>query len=144
MILNEKGILRQFDLVVYPFKMVVAIGDMEKEINKLYEPREEQYNWLAPPPSDVAEAVYHIVEKKTDNYAIMVWIPKIDDCRGSYFCHESGHITLDIFKWVGAHIEYDNQEPFCYLLGTVFRLINGAYYELKDYLDKKSKTSKKK
>lgn len=144
MVLNEKGIIRQFDIVVYPVKIVIVIGDLEDNVNKLYEPKDKKFNWLAPPSADVAEAVYTVVERKTGYYCLMVWIRKEEDCSGSFFCHECGHISLEIFKYVNAHIEYDNQEPFCYLLGTIFRLINGAYYELKDYREKKSKTSKKK
>ena len=139
MVLNEKGILRQFSLVVYPIDLVVAIGDMEDEINKRYIPRDKQYDWLSPPPEEVAEAVYNVEEKETGLYCLMIWIPKIDDCKSSYFCHESGHLAIEIFKYIGAHIDYDDQEPFCYLLGTIFRLINGAFYELKDYKPKKSK-----
>ena len=139
MVLNEKGILRQFSLVVYPIDLVVAIGDMEDEINKRYIPRDKQYDWLSSPPEEVAEAVYNVREKETGLYCLMIWIPKIDDCKGSYFCHESGHLAIEIFKYIGAHIDYDDQEPFCYLLGTIFRLINGAFYELKDYKPKKSK-----
>ena len=139
MVLNEKGILRQFSLVVYPIDLVVAIGDMEDEINKRYIPRDKLYDWLSPPPEEVAEAVYNVEEKETGLYCLMIWIPKIDDCKGSYFCHESGHLAIEIFKYIGAHIDYDDQEPFCYLLGTIFRLINGAFYELKDYKPKKSK-----
>ena len=139
MVLNEKGILRQFSLVVYPIDLVVAIGDMDNEINKRYIPRDKQYDWLSPPPEEVAEAVYNVEEKETGLYCLMIWIPKIDDCKGSYFCHESGHLAIEIFKYIGAHIDYDDQEPFCYLLGTIFRLINGAFYELKDYKPKKSK-----
>lgn len=139
MVLNEKGILRQFSLVVYPIDLVVAIGDMEDEINKRYIPRDKQYDWLSPPPEEVAEAAYNVEEKETGLYCLMIWIPKIDDCKGSYFCHESGHLAIEIFKYIGAHIDYDDQEPFCYLLGTIFRLINGAFYELKDYKPKKSK-----
>ena len=139
MVLNENGILRQFSLVVYPIDLVVAIGDIEDEINKRYIPRDKQYDCLSSPPEEVAEAVYNVEEKETGLYCLMIWIPKIDDCKGSYFCHESGHLAIEIFKYIGAHIDYDDQEPFCYLLGTIFRLINGAFYELKDYKSKKSK-----
>ena len=139
MVLNEKGILKQFSLVVYPIDLVVAIGDVEDKINEYYIPRDKEYNYLAPPPEDVPEAIFMIEEKSTGAYCLLVWIPKIDDCKGSYFCHESGHLAMEIFKYIGAHIDYDDQEPFCYLLGTVFRLINGAYYEFKDYKPKKSK-----
>ena len=139
MVLNEKGILKQFSLVVYPIDLVVVIGDMEDEVNKRYVPRDKQYDWLSPPPEGIAEAVYNVREKKTGLYCLLIWIPKVEDCKGYYICHESGHLALEIFKYIGAYIDYDDQEPFCYLLGTVFRLINGAFYEFKDYKPKKSK-----
>ena len=34
MILNEKGILQEFDLVIYPVMLVIAMGDLEKEIKR--------------------------------------------------------------------------------------------------------------
>lgn len=139
MVLNERGILKQFSLVVYPIDIVVAIGDVEEEVNKHYIPKDSEYDYLAAPSNDVPAAVFMVEERETGAYCLMIWVPKTADCKGSYFCHESGHVALEIFKYIGAHIDYEDQEPFCYLLGTVFRLINGAFYEWKDYKPKKQK-----
>ena len=136
MILNEKGILQQFDLVIYPVMLVIAIGDLEKEINSLYKPYDEQYNHIGF-PKDNGAATYQVRNKKTNDSACLIWIPKTEEVRGSYLCHESGHVTLEVFKYVGAQVDYDNQEPFCYLLGSVFRLCNSAFYHWKDFMDKK-------
>ena len=145
MILNEKGILQQFDLVIYPVILVIAIGDLEKEINRFYKPYDEQYNYIAPPKSSrTAATTYQVLNKKTNDPACLIWIYKTEEVRGSYLCHESGHVALEMFDYVGAHIDYDNQEPFCYLLGAIFRLCNNAFYHWKDFVEKKSKTTKKK
>ena len=143
MVLNEKGILQQFDLVIYPVQLVIAIGDLEKEINRFYRPYHEQYNHIGL-PGDNPAATYNVRNKKTNDVACLIWIPKTDDVKGSYLCHEAGHVALEIFKYVGAHVDYDDQEPFCYLLGTIFRLINGAFYKWKEFCEKKNKKDKKK
>ena len=142
MILNERGILQQFDLVIYPVMLVIAIGDLEKEINRFYKPYDEQYNHIAFPGNNPA-ATYQVRNKKTNDAACLIWIPKTEEVRGSYLAHEAGHVTLEVFKYVGAHVDYDDQEPFCYLLGAIFRLCNNAFYHWKDFVEKKDKTKKK-
>ena len=136
MILNEKGILQQFDLVIYPVQLVIAIGDLEKEINRFYKPYDDKYNHIGFPKNSAA-TTYQVKNKKTNDSACLIWIPKTEEVRGSYLCHESGHVTLEIFQYVGAHVDYDDQEPFCYLLGAIFRLCNSAFYHWKDFMDKK-------
>lgn len=143
MILNEKGILRQSDLVVYPIKLVVVIGDMEEEVNKYYMPRDKHYNWIGAPKEGVGAAVSLVEKKKDGKYGLMVWFSMFNDCTGSNLCHECGHLSLEIFRYIGAKINYEDQEPFCYLLGTIFRLCNDAFYHWKDFIEK-SKTTKKK
>ena len=138
MILNEKGILKEFDLVIYPVQLVIAIGDLEKEINRFYRPYHEQYNYINF-PGDNPATTYQVRNKKTNDVACLIWIPKIDEVRGSYLAHEAGHVTFEVFKYVGAHVDYDNQEPFCYLLGTIFGLCNNAFYHWKDFMENKIK-----
>lgn len=144
MILNEKGILKTFDLVIYPIDVTVVIGDMKDEVEKNYKPYEIGFDGFAPPTEDTPAITFQVLEKETNDYNIMVWIKDFDHCKGSHFCHEAGHAALEIFRYIGASVELDNQEPFTYLLGTVFRFINGAFYEYKEFLEaKKSKTIKK-
>ena len=142
MILNEKGILKEFDLVIYPVQLVFALGDFEKEINQRYKPYDEHFNYIGFPKNNPA-ATFNIKVKKTGDVACMIWIPNTNEVKGSYISHEADHVALEIFKYIGAHIDYDDQEPFCYLLGTVFRLINGAFYELRDYKSNKVKKKAK-
>ena len=134
MTINNKGILQEFDLVIYPVLLVVAIGDMEKEINAKYKPYEEEYNYLG--HTDTPAATYRVRNKKTNDCACMVWFPNIEKVLVSYMAHEAGHVALEIFKYIGAKANMEDQEPFCYLLGTIARLCNKTFYTLKDYLDK--------
>ena len=59
MVLNEKGIIKEFELVVYPINFVVVIGDMETEVNKDYATNEEDGNWISGPPPGVAGRTYY-------------------------------------------------------------------------------------
>lgn len=142
---SEKGLIREFELVVYPVPLVAVFGDVEEEVNKLYSPMDEEdkkYDVIGKPVENYEATVYHVRNKETGQFCLMVWFPTMDNYRGNTCCHEAGHIALEIFKYVGAKVDFDNQEPFCYLLGNIFRLINGAFYEWKDYLEKKKEKTK--
>ena len=143
MVLNEKGIIKQFSLVVYNQGILAVIGDMEEQVNKLYKPKDTKYNWIAAPDEGHLMAAYDVIEKKTGIICYMIWCKDVEQFRGSYLCHECGHAALELFHYIGAKANYDDQEPFCYLLGTIFRLINGTFYEYKDFIDKKSKNKSK-
>ena len=145
MVLNEKGIIKQFSLVVYPIDIVVVIGDMEKDVNDLYAPNDEDCNWISAPPLSVGVRQYNVHTKASMQLCILLWSPTIENCEGHYICHDSGHAALELFNHIGATVDFENQEPFCYLLGAVYRLFTGAYNEYKGYLDNsKSKKKQKK
>lgn len=143
MIQNKEGCLRQFDLVIYPTPFVVAIGNVEKEINRKYAPYNSNYNYIAKPSPNPA-VTYELRNNKTGCKHILVWFSCADDCRGSYMAHECGHAALEIFKYIGARVDYDDQEPFCYLLGTLMRMTNQTAYEYREFLEKQKSKSKKK
>ena len=141
----DEGIIEEFDLVIYPLKLVVVIGELETAVNHFYIPRDRQYNWLAPPRESAAATVSLIEERESGKYGLMIWFSTVDDCTGSHICHECGHIALEIFKHIGAKLNYEDQEPFCYLLAAIFECSNETLYKYKDYIEsKKSKNKTKK
>lgn len=158
MILNEKGIIKQFNLVVYPVDFVVVIGDMEEEVNTLYQPYEEAYRnaHIAPPTS--TGSTYRVIERETGIPCVLIWIEKKEEFTSSIVAHECGHVALEIWCFIKSEVSLTNQEPFCYLLGNLVRLAVGCFYEIpgikppvvsKDAFEnptriKKSKTTKKK
>ena len=145
MVLNEKGILREFELVIYPVRFVVVIGNLEKEVNDLYAPIDKGYSIIAKPDAEKYRAVvYNVKNRESDNYCLLLWVPTLEDCKGYVLCHEAGHAALDIFEYIGAEVDVSNQEPFTYLLGTLYRLANGAFNEYKDYIESKKNKSKTK
>ena len=140
---NEKGIIKEYDLVVYPPHYVVAIGDVEKEINSMYIPYDKDYNWISFPKStSVDGGTYTIRNKKTNISSVMVWFKSLDDFNPETVTHECDHAALEIFSYTGAKVHFDNQEPYCYLAGNMARLAYQAYSEYNDYLAKNKKKKK--
>ena len=144
MILNEKGIIKDFDLVIYPVDFTVVIGNMEDEVNHEYAPNEDGRNWISGPSPDCAGRTYLIHNSSTNQLGVLIWITSYEQCKGSVFAHECSHAAMEIFNYIGASVDLENQEPFAYLLGNLFRLLNGAFYEYRDYLEKKNNKPKKK
>ena len=143
MLLNKKGIIKQFNLVVYPVDFVVAIGDVKQELEEMYRPCDEEYVGFGAPSEEYPGKTFEIVEKETNHPCSLIWMKDIEAAKGSYMCHEVGPVAMDIFAFIGAEPDVANQEPFCYLLGNLFRLINGALHEYKDFVESKPKTKKK-
>lgn len=142
MVLNEKGIIKEFDLVIYPTHLIVVIGELSNEVHQLYKPDDPQYDAFLSPDEEHPCKTYTVLNKKDDGFDIMVWVKDLGSCKGHHFCHEVGHAALEIFKFIGAEVDVNNQEPFCYLIGNLYRLMSGTYDELINYKSKKS--SKKK
>lgn len=142
MVLNKKGIIKEFELVVYPYHIVAVLGDMEEEVNKLYKPLDEGYDVIGKPKEGADATTYHVRNKESSICSELIWFCDEKSICNSNITHESNHAALDIFAFIGAELNYNDQEPFCYLSGAISRLISGTY---KEYLDsKRPKTTKKK
>jgi len=130
MILNEKGTIKQFNLVVYPIDFVVVIGEMEEEVNTLYQPYEKDYEnaHIASPSS--TGCTYRVKERETGIPCVLIWIGKKDEFTSSIVAHECAHAALEIWCYINSEVSLTNQEPFCYLLGNLMRLAVGCFYEI--------------
>jgi len=127
---NKRGILQQFGLVLYPVDFVVVIGDMEKEVNELYRPYEEDYKDARIVAPKTSGTTYRTRERETDIPCILIWIRNKEEFTSSIVSHECGHAALEIWSYIGSEVSLDNQEPFCYLLGNLVRLATGCFYDM--------------
>jgi len=130
MVLNERGNIKQFNLVCYPIDFTVVIGELEKEVNKIYRPYEEEYKdaWIIAPKS--TGTTYRVLERKTGIPCVLIWIKKVEEFTSSIVSHECGHAALEIWNYIKSEVFLTNQEPFCYLLGNLVRLAVGCFYEI--------------
>ena len=127
---NRRGILQQFGLVLYPVDFVVVIGDMEKEVNELYRPYEEDYKDARIVGPKTTGTTYRTRERETDIPCILIWIRDKEEFTSSIVSHECAHAALEIWSYIGSDVSLDNQEPFCYLLGNLVRLATGCFYDM--------------
>ena len=130
MILNEKGILQQFGLVIYPVDFVVVIGDMEDSVNELYQPYDEEYAEAKIVAPSSTGTTYRVKERATDIPCVLIWIGKKEEFTSSIVAHECTHAALEIWVYIKSEVSLSNQEPFAYLLGNLVRLAVGCFYEL--------------
>lgn len=130
MIQEEKGIIKQFNLVIYPIDFVVVIGELEDEVNTLYQPYEKEYEnaHIAPPSS--TGATYRVRERETGIPCVLMWIGKTEEFTSSMAAHECCHASLEIWCFIKSEVSLTNQEPFSYLLGNLVRLAVGCFYEI--------------
>ena len=130
MVLSDKGNIKQFNLVVYPIDFVVVIGDLEEEVNTLYQPYEEEYKnaHIAPPSS--TGTTYRVRERSTGIPCVLIWIGKKEEFTSSIVAHECTHAALEIWIYIHSEVSLTNQEPFAYLLGNLVRLAVGCFYEI--------------
>ena len=54
-------------------------------------------------------------------YGLLVFI--VNKLTPRQIAHEAAHVTLEIFKDCDCRVDYENQEPFAYLLGWAYECI---------------------
>ena len=52
---------------------------------------------------------------------------------GDWIAHESAHVALGIFDYIGSEVTANDSEPFSYLVGWVFKCVDKVrkYKEVK-------------
>ena len=130
MIQEEKGIIKQFNLVIYPIDFVVVIGELEDEVNTLYQPYDKGYENAHIAPPSATGITYRVKEMETGIPCILIWVGKKDEFTSSIVAHECGHAAIEIWCYIKSEVSLTNQEPFCYLLGNLVRLAVGCFYEI--------------
>ena len=76
MVLNEKGIIKQFDLIIYPVNVLVAIGDVKEALEKEYQPADEKYVGFGAPTDEHPAITFEAVQKEGD---IPCWQQRLID-----------------------------------------------------------------
>lgn len=127
--MKKQAALKQYNLVIYPIDFVVAIGDVEEEVNNTYKPYEEGYNHIAP-PQDHSDAATYRVKNNDGTPCIMCWFKDVENFTSSMVTHECDHAAMEIFLYIGSEVNLKDQEPFCYLAGNLARLAVGTFYDI--------------
>lgn len=103
----HKNILHKLNLVVYPSTVWVAIDCSDEFLSKKFK---EQFN---PMPDKLAACVYTISGDILMRFREEACLTPI------YITHESVHASLYIFDYMGCKVDFDNQEPFAFLVDCI-------------------------
>lgn len=106
----QKG-LYEFDPQIYPRKLWVAVTKgtfsdvFDTELKELGE-------------YDNAD-VNNVHHKEKDLGGLLIRFRSADEITAENTTHESTHVAIEIFDYIEARIDTNNQEPFAYLCGWV-------------------------
>lgn len=107
--------IHEFDPVIYPRKLWVAVSTYT--FSDRFEGVSE---W-----DDTANAIVDCVRDKLRNLGgILVRFESKNAITIANIAHESSHIAMNIFDYIGAKVDLANQETFSYLVGWVADCIN--------------------
>ena len=108
--------IHEFDPVIYPRKLWVAVST--RYIFQI--DFEGVSEW-----DDTADAIVDCVRDKLRNLGgILVRFESKNAITIANIAHESSHIAMNIFDYIGAKVDLANQETFSYLVGWVADCIN--------------------
>ena len=114
--------IQQYDLVVYPVNFTVVVGDAVEEVNSRYMPFEEKYRECKIEAPRYSGCTYKLIEKSTNKVCVLIWFPSNKDFTADIATHECVHAALEIFEYIEANVQTEEQEPFAYLVGNLMRL----------------------
>lgn len=116
--------IHQFDPQIYPRLLWVVIGETRGAALA--------GRFDVPDMDDCADArVDNAGDKTTGKGGILVRFRSRKAATIGTVAHESVHAAMEIFRYVDADCDTENQEPFAYLVGWVADCIKEAVAEIK-------------
>lgn len=107
--------IHEFDPLIYPRKLWVVVGT-----DTFSDRFEGVSEW-----DDTADAIVDCVyDKQRDLGGVLVRFKSKKSMTISTISHESLHIAMNIFDYIGAKADPMNQEPLAYLVGWIADNIN--------------------
>ena len=113
----EKQKIYEFDPQIYPRKLWVTVGVPFNELKDEFEDIDKM-------PENVDASVDYTRKLKPEVMGgVLVRYLNIDAMTMKIIAHESSHIAIGIFDYIGAPIDIRHQEPFAYLCGWIAKCI---------------------
>lgn len=106
--------IHEFDPVIYPRRLWVVVNCPASVLNDMFEDKYEDL-----PESASAEVVPARRLKPEVLGGVLVRFKSKKDMTTSIITHESSHAAMEIYDYIGAKVDIQNQEPFSYLAGWV-------------------------
>ena len=108
--------LFDFDLNIYPLTVYISLDVEQEKLDEIFEDG---------PQFDETDAAYvSLLHRRIDNANVVLM--RFDDKKPSadLIAHESAHATFEILDYIKFNLDYENQEPFTYLLGYIVGVVH--------------------
>lgn len=113
--------IHQFDPIIYPRLIWIVIG--ERKGASL----QDRFDNIQDMHEDCDADVQMANDKTNNKGGVLIRFKTLAAARNTnYVCHESAHAAMYIFDYIGGGFSYDNQEPYCYLVGWIAACIKEA------------------
>lgn len=119
-------VIYEFDPVIYPRKIWITVGCNPETLNKVF-PEGGSDDRRFEDLKSYQDAVVHSVRKLKPKKqgGVLLWFVDADSLSSlEIITHECSHVASEIFAYIGAKHDVDNQEPFAYLTGFVGKCIS--------------------
>lgn len=113
----EKQKIYEFDQQIYPRKLWVTVGVPFEDLKDEFEDIDKMSK------SVDASVDYTRKLKPEVMGGVLVRYLNTDAMTTKIITHESVHIAVGIFDYIGAPIDINHQEPFAYLCGWIAKCI---------------------
>ena len=117
---NVDGLF-EFDLKIYPLTVYISLDVEQEKLEEIFED--------VPQFDDTDAAYVSLLQRKLDNANVVLM--RFDDKKPSadMIAHESAHATFEILDYIKFNLDYENQEPFTYLLGYIVGTVHETVNE---------------
>ncbi len=113
--MSKRNQIHEFYPLIYPRRLWITIS--KDTFNDRFDGVSE---W-----DDGCDAIVDCVYDKQRNLGgVLVRFENRKAMNAGIIAHESSHIAMEIFKYIGAEVDLSNQEPFSYLVGWIADCIN--------------------
>jgi hypothetical protein len=110
--------IRQFDPVIYPYKLWVVIAPHPKYLSDIFtEKNDDPIQFTEQEVSLTTAMTLDVRHKEANFYGVVIYFKSKKGITMKNICHESGHAAKFLFEHIGADIT--PHEPFEYVLGWV-------------------------
>lgn len=107
--------IHEFDPLIYPSKLWIAIST-ENEFEGFEPLSEMNESHIA-----VTESAY---DKVNDKGGVFIRFESRKSMTADIIAHEAFHAACNIFWYVGAKPDFENQEPLAYLIGWIAKCVD--------------------
>lgn len=106
----KKETLHEFYLAIYPMKLWIAVSKSK------FEDILDDVGDFSDSSAAVTETTYN---KKTGKGGVLIRFASKKEMNIKTITHEATHAAMDIFSYIGANVNLEDQECFSYLCGYI-------------------------